>query len=170
MAAPVCCCAVASAAGSACGQVVHLKRVCWLHLAATFSPVDRGRYEARCRIGLLPGFWVDELNITASPSEGCGERESRKYTLQELQQLAAALPAPAGAAAAAVAAMWVEIAVGPLVLERRGGVEVTVHATSDQWKQGLLFDGFMVRPLPGPFYSFGWHQPGPSQPAACCSS
>ncbi len=139
----MCCCAVVSAPGSVWGQAVRLNRVCFLRLAATCPRLDPGRYEARCRLKLLPDFWIDELNITASPMKGRGERESRTYTRQQLQQL------PAASAAAASAAGWVEIGVGPVVLERPGAVEVAVHATSGLWKHGLLFDCFTFQQLPG---------------------
>jgi hypothetical protein len=133
-------------------QVVRLNRVCFLHLEATSPRLSPGRYEARCRLGLLPNLASEEIYISASQSTGSKESESRRYTQEQLLELRAALPAPASAqeAAAAGPIAWVEIAAGPVVLVEQGPVKVVVHSTSGNWKEGLLFDCFTVLPLPGP--------------------
>ncbi len=114
--------------------------MCWLDMAAATPQLPPGRYEARCRLKLLPNFSTDELNITATPSTGCGAPITRTYSPAELQRLPSQ--------SAGVAAGWVEMAVGPVDLERQGTVEVRVHATSGQEKRGMLFDCLSV--LPGP--------------------
>ncbi len=159
---------VVDARGSVSGQVVRLNRVCLLRLAATSPRLSPGRYEARCRLKLLPDFSIDELNITASPAAGGGKSASRRYMRLQLQQLPAAPPAPTSAdvgaaAATADAADWVEMAVGPVVLDQQGTLEVVVQSTSGVFKHGLLFDCFTVLQLPGPSQVPGRRHPPPTQ-------
>ncbi|GAB4821162.1 hypothetical protein N2152v2_008208 [Parachlorella kessleri] len=119
---------VTEAAGSVADRVVQLNSVCWLELVTTISGVLPGRYQARFCLKFLPQWWTDELRITATPSEGCGQPTSRLYTWQQLRDAIG----PAG--------VWVQLSTGTFTMTSPGSVEVRLDAHSGSWKRDMLFD------------------------------
>lgn len=124
------------ASGSLSERVIRLKFVCWLHLSASIPGALPGRYEARCRMRFLPGWFTDEINLTANPQEGCGESATRRYTWQQL--------------ANSVGPGWVEISTGPVEVTQPCSVDVTLHAHTGNWKRNILFDTMRLVPVGRP--------------------
>jgi hypothetical protein len=109
--------AVVNAGGSISEQVVRVNSVCWLHLCTAFLGVLPGHYIARCRIKFLPHFFTDELNITATPEEGCGEPVTQKFTWPQLQR-----------AAGQLGSAWTVIATDVVTVTELCSVEVKVRS------------------------------------------
>jgi hypothetical protein len=143
--------------------VVKLSQVCWLGISATVPAVAPGRYEARCRLQLLPHFSLDELSITAWATQGgvgssSEAQATRSYSEDQLQQLAGT--------------DWAEISSGPVVVPGQAGdVEIKVSATSEAWKRGVLFDCLslvLLEPPPEPAaHPGGWEVEGHCGAGGC---